>query len=192
MPPAEGGGMEINMKKIRNIMAILAMIAICLNATPVYAAENTETDEKILNFDEVDFLHEIKEEAIESGMLREPAPPLSSLSLYMIFSEKGGTETVSTSPNDFPISSQNDHGGTIFRAITVEIGYAKTRFAYFNNIQMTLTAEEGFDTDNDNIIDGYFCLWTYSGSEFESGTFKAESTSVNRPWNTKSLSFHVR
>lgn len=180
------------MRKIRKIMAVLAVAAICLNITPAYAAENSEADENVSNFDEAEFLHEVKEEAIKNGMLRAPAPPLSSLSLYMIFSEKGGTETVSTSPNDFPISSQNDHGGTIFRAITVEVGYAKTRFAYFNNMQMTLTTREGFDTDNDNIIDGYFCLWTYSGPEFETGTFRAESKSANKPWNTKSLSFYVR
>ncbi|MBO5162615.1 MAG: hypothetical protein J6B69_10550 [Lachnospiraceae bacterium] len=68
---------------------------------------------------------------------------------------------------------------------------AKTRFAYFNGIRMTLTATEPIFIDSDNIVDGYYCLWTYEGNEYESGTFTANSTSANSPWNTMSLRFNV-
>ena len=34
-------------------------------------------------------------------------------------------------------------------------------------------------------------LWTYEGSEYEAGTFTANSTSANSPWNTMSLRFNV-
>ena len=84
-----------------------------------------------------------------------------------------------------------DHGGTWFQAITAEVGYAKTRYAYFNGVRMTLTATEPMYLDSDNIVDGYYCLWTYEGSEYEAGTFTANSTSANSPWNTMSLRFNV-
>ena len=69
------------------------------------------------------------------------------------------------------VGSRLDHGGTWFQAITAEVGYAKTRYAYFNGVRMTLTASEPMYLDSDNIVDGYYCLWTYEGSEYEAGTF---------------------
>ena len=53
------------------------------------------------------------------------------------------------------VGSRLDHGGTWFQAITAEVGYAKTRYAYFNGVRMTLTATEPMYLDSDNIVDGY-------------------------------------
>lgn len=109
----------------------------------------------------------------------------------LINSEKAGQETIQNSSSSMQVGSRLDHGGTWFQAITAEVGYAKTRFAYFNGIRMILTATEPIFIDSDNIVDGYYCLWTYEGNEYESGTFTANSTSANSPWNTMSLRFNV-
>lgn len=177
------------MRKLRNLFsALLLVVAFSFNAIPSYATEYPELD--MVGFSDAGQI--LTSKIGEVADINASAPPLSSMSLYMIFSEKGGTETVSTSTTDFPITSSNDHGGTVLRAITVEMDYAKNRYATFNNIQMTLTNVEGFDVDGDSIIDGHFCLWTYSGAEFEAGTFVVQATSVNYPWNTLSLRFNVQ
>lgn len=170
---------------------LVISLSIC-NTMSAYAADNSpDISENGELISDDAFLERVIEDFDYSYVSRGPASPLSSINLYAIFSEKAGVEYVSSSINDHPISSTLDHGGTIFRAITVEMGYAGTRFAYFNNSLMTLSSIEGFDLDNDSIIDGYFCLWTYSGSNYETGTFSANSTSVNYPWNTVSLLFYV-
>ena len=139
------------MAKFRKLFsAALLVVALSFNVIPAYAAEYPKPD--IAGFSETGQI--LTSKIGEVANINASAPPLSSMSLYMIFSEKGGTETVSTSTTDFPITSINDHGGTVFRAITVEMGYAKNRYATFNNMQMTLTNVEGFDIDGDSIIDG--------------------------------------
>ena len=57
-------------------------------------------------------------------------------------------------------------------------------------IQFTFDTS-AIDLDSDNIVDGYLCLWTYEGNEYETGTFTANSTSANSPWNTMSLRVNV-
>lgn len=77
------------------------------------------------------------------------------------------------------------------RAI-VEIGYAITRSAIINNVNITLKSKEAIDIDNDRIIDGWLCVWRYDDSYgYEAGTFKASSKSANSPWNTMNITFYI-
>lgn len=167
-------------------------IFLMVNTVTVSAAEKDQPA-KIESLSELD-LEAYTQELLESGggiQLYGPAPALTQFQLLLINSEKAGQETIQSSSTSMQVGSRLDHGGTWFQAVTVEVGYAKTRYAYFNGIRMTLTATEPLFIDSDNIVDGYYCLWTYEGNEYEAGTFKAESTSANSPWNTKYITFYV-
>lgn len=88
---------------------------------------------------------------VSAAEVMSPAKPITSTQLYIyeITSEKVGQEII------YGNNGINmDHGGTWFQAITAEVGYAKSRFAYFNGMRMTLTATEPIFLDSDNIIGG--------------------------------------
>ncbi|MBD5535936.1 MAG: DUF4879 domain-containing protein [Lachnospiraceae bacterium] len=182
----------VKLKKLLSIIVLGAMIM--TNAVPVSAAE-AGNNEKINSLSEIDLgeyeQYLIDDEEQVTDKTRVAAPPLTSFKLYAINSEKAGIEYISTSSSFAQVGSTLDHGGTWFQAVTIETGYAKTRYAYFNNIRMTLTGTEGFDVDGDRVIDGYFCVWTYEGNSYEAGTFTANSTSANSPWNTMNMTFYV-
>lgn len=182
----------LKLKKLLSVIVLGAMIM--TNVVPVNAAE-ADNNAKINSLTEIDLgeygQYIIDDEEQAANITRAAAPALTSFKLYAINSEKAGIEYISTSSSYAQVGSTLDHGGTWFQAITIETGYAKTRYAYFNNMSMTLTATEGFDTNGDNVIDGYYCLWTYEGNSYEAGTFKANSTSANSPWNTMSMTFYV-
>lgn len=182
------------MKMKKMLSAIVVGMLLVANVIPVSAAEKQDT--KACNLEEVnigEYAQYIMDgEEQELGIQpKAPAPALTSFELYAIYSEKAGEEIISHSSSSMQVGSKLDHGGTWFQAITAEVGYAKTRYAYFNGVRMTLTATEPMYLDSDNIVDGYYCLWTYEGSEYEAGTFTANSTSANSPWNTMSLRFNV-
>lgn len=181
------------MKKFKKLLSVMALGVLLI--TNVVSASAAEKDQpaKIESLSELD-LEAYTQELLESGggiQLYGPAPALTQFQLLLINSEKAGQETIQSSSSSMQVGSRLDHGGTWFQAITAEVGYAKTRYAYFNGIRMTLTATEPIFLDNDNIVDGYYCLWTYEGSEYEAGTFKANSTSANSPWNTMNITFYV-
>lgn len=176
------------------LSAIVVGVLLVANVIPVSAAEQQIA--KANSFEEINIgeyaQYIMDKEVQEPGIQpKAPAPALTSFELYAIYLEKAGEEVISHLSSSMQVGSTLDHGGTWFQAITVEVGYAKTRFAYFNGIQMTLTATEPLDFNNDRIVDGYLCLWTYEGSEYEAGAFTANSTSANSPWNTMSLRFYV-
>lgn len=181
------------MKKFKKLLSVMALgVLLITNVVSVSAAEKDQPA-KIESLSELD-LEAYTQELLESGggiQLYGPAPALTQFQLLLINSEKAGQETIQNSSSSMQVGSRLDHGGTWFQAITAEVGYAKTRFAYFNGIRMTLTATEPIFIDNDNIVDGYYCLWTYEGNEYEAGTFTANSTSANSPWNAMSLRFNV-
>ncbi|MDE7431164.1 MAG: YolA family protein [Lachnospiraceae bacterium] len=181
------------MKKFKKLLSVMALgVLLITNVVSVSAAEKNQP-EKIESLSELD-LEAYTQELLESGggiQLYGPAPALTQFQLLLINSEKAGQETIQNSSSSMQVGSRLDHGGTWFQAITAEVGYAKSRFAYFNGIRMTLTATEPIFIDNDNIVDGYYCLWTYEGNEYEAGTFTANSTSANSPWNTMNLRFNV-
>lgn len=187
-------GSKIMMKVKKMLSAIVVGVLLVANVIPVSAAEKPTV--KAGSLEEVNigqYAQYIMDAEQQEPVVqpKAPAPALTSFKLYAIYSEKAGEEIISQSSSFMQVGSTLDHGGTWFQAITVEVGYAKTRFAYFNNIQMTLTDIAPLDFDNDSIVDGYLCLWTYEGSEYEAGTFTANSTSANSPWNTMSLRFNV-
>lgn len=182
------------MMKMKKMLSVIVVgVLLVANVIPISAAEKQST--KVDSLEEVnvgEYTQYIMDEEQESGIQpKAPAPALTSFELYAIYSEKAGEEVISHSSSSMQVGSILDHGGTWFQAITVEVGYAKARFAYFNGMQMTLTDTEPIDFNNDRIVDGYLCLWTYEGSEYEAGTFTANSTSANSPWNTMSLRFYV-
>lgn len=182
------------MFKIKKIIGLIAMGALLITSVvPVSAAEKVE-NVKAENLADIELGEYSQYIMVEEDTAIQPyasAPALTSFYLYGIYSEKAGEELIEYSSSSVQVGSKLDHGGTWFQAITVEIGYAKTRFAYFNGYQMTLTDTAAIDLDSDNIVDGYLCLWTYEGNEYETGTFTANSTSANSPWNTMSLRFNV-
>lgn len=178
------------MKKFKKLLSVLSLgVLLVTNGIPVSAAEKEEPvlADSLSDFDLGEYSQYIFEPEESDIQLYAPAPPLTQFSLYLINSEKAGQEEITPGQ----VGSRLDHGGTWFQAITIEIGYAKTRFAYFKNMNMTLTDKATIDLDNDSIVDGYICLWTYEGPEYETGIFSANSTSANSPWNTMSLSFSV-
>lgn len=181
------------MKKFKMLLSVMALgVLLITNVVPVSAAEKIQST-KIESLSELDLDTYTQElmEADDGIQLYAPAPALTQFKLLLINSEKAGQETIQNSSSSMQVGSRLDHGGTWFQAITAEVGYAKTRYAYFNGVRMTLTAIEPMYLDSDNIVDGYYCLWTYEGSEYEAGTFTANSTSANSPWNTMSLRFNV-
>lgn len=120
------------------------------------------------------------------------APALTQFYVNSVSFEKGGTETIERSGSFAQVGTRLDHGGTWLEVETVEIGYAKTRSATFNNVNMTLKTKRAIDLDNDRIIDGWACVWRYENSYgFEAGTFKASSKSANSPWNTMNITFYI-
>lgn len=121
-----------------------------------------------------------------------PAPALTQFYVDSVASEKCAIEYISHSGTTAQVGTKEDHGGTWIEITTVEMGYAKSRTATFNNNSMTLKSKKGIDTDNDGIIDGWTCVWRYENAYgFETGTFKASSTSANSPWNTMNITFYV-
>lgn len=183
-----------NMRKLKRLLSVMALgVLLITNVVPVSAAEK-EQSSKIESLSELDleaYAQDIRESDEYGIQPYGPAPALTQFKLLLINSEKAGQETIQNSSSSMQVGSRLDHGGTWFQAITAEVGYAKTRYAYFNGIRMTLTATEPIFLDSDNIVDGYYCLWTYEGNEYEAGTFTANSTSANSPWNTMSLRFNV-
>jgi transcriptional regulator with XRE-family HTH domain len=183
----------VDMKRFKKLLSVMALgVLLITNVVPVSAAEKIQST-KIESLSELDLDTYTQElmEADDGIQLYAPAPALTQFKLLLINSEKAGQETIQNSSSSMQVGSRLDHGGTWFQAITAEVGYAKTRYAYFNGVRMTLTASEPMYLDSDNIVDGYYCLWTYEGSEYEAGTFTANSTSANSPWNTMSLRFNV-
>lgn len=180
------------MKKLKKLFSFITIgVLLVANVIPVSAVEKEKNvkAESLADLDLGEYSQYIMDDnSINKIKPQAPAPALTSLQLYAIYSEKAGQEIIG-SPNQ--VGSRLDHGGTWFQAITVEIGYAKSRFAYFSGSRMTLTDIEPIDLNNDRIVDGFVCLWTYEGYHYESGTFTANSTSANSPWNTISLRFNV-
>lgn len=120
------------------------------------------------------------------------APPLTEFYVYSVYSQNGGLEYIDHSGTTAQVGTRNDHGGTWIEITTVEIGYAKSRTATFNNNSMTLKAKTPIDTNHDSIVDGYYCTWRYENAYgFETGTFRASATSANTPWNTRNIIFYV-
>lgn len=120
------------------------------------------------------------------------APPLTQFFVYAVSSQNGGRELIDHSGSFAQVGTRNDHGGTWLEVETVEIGYAKTRSATFNNNSMTLKSKTAIDLDNDRVVDGWLCVWRYENAYgFESGTFKASSISSNSPWNTMNITFLI-
>lgn len=182
------------MFRLKRFLGIVMMGALLLtNVVPVNAAESTENVkiESLGDIDLSEYSQYIMSQDDVAIQPKAPAPALTSFYLYSIYSAKAGEEIIQYSSSSAQVGSRLDHGGTWFQAITVEIGYARTRYAYFNGNQMTLTDTASIDLNNDSIVDGYLCLWTYEGYEYEAGTFTANSTSANSPWNTMSIRFNV-
>ena len=182
------------MRKMRKMVGVIVFcLLLCVNAVSVYAAEVDEN--KMATSLEDIGLGEYAQYAIneEDAVIqpKAPAPALTSFKMYWLNSQKAGEEYVQQSSSAIQVGSRLDHGGTWFQAETIEVGYARSRFAYFNGVRMTLTDSQGLDFNNDRIIDGYICLWTYQGAAYEAGTFTANSTSANSPWNTMNLRFNV-
>ena len=152
-------------------------------STVAFAAENETSVSDGIEVSEADV----------SGPKKAPAAPLTQFYILGVSSsDHTDIEIIQYSSSFYPVSTVDDHGGTWLRVYTVEIGYAGQRFAYFNNSLMTLEDTQGVDLNNDSIIDGYICTWLYQGS-FTNGTFKANSKSVNSPWNTMYISnFNIR
>lgn len=182
------------MKVVKKLLksVVVSSLVICMSAMPVSAAEVDE-NKMVTSLEEIG-LGEYAQYAVDDDSTiqpKAPAPALTSLKMYWLNSQKAGEEYVQQSSSSLQVGSKLDHGGTWFQAETIEIGYAKSRFAYFNGVRMTLTDSQGLDFNNDRIIDGYLCLWTYQGTEYETGTFESNSTSANSPWNTLNLRFYV-
>ena len=121
-------------------------VLLITNVVPVSAAEKIQST-KIESLSELDLDTYTQElmEADDGIQLYAPAPALTQFKLLLINSEKAGQETIQNSSSSMQVGSRLDHGGTWFQAITAEVGYAKTRYAYFNGVRMTLTASEPRD-----------------------------------------------
>ena len=145
------------MKKFKKLLSVMALgVLLITNVIPVSAAEKDQSA-KIESLSELDLEAYTQEllDADDGIQLYGPAPALTQFKLLLINSEKAGQETIQNSSSSMQVGSRLDHGGTWFQAITAEVGYAKSRFAYFNGMRMTLTATEPIFLDSDNIIDGY-------------------------------------
>ena len=142
------------MKKFKMLLSVMALgVLLITNVVPVSAAEKIQST-KIESLSELDLDTYTQElmEADDGIQLYAPAPALTQFKLLLINSEKAGQETIQNSSSSMQVGSRLDHGGTWFQAITAEVGYAKTRYAYFNGVRMTLTATEPMYLDSDNIV----------------------------------------
>ena len=79
------------------------------------------------------------EELVDSSEIsRGPAAPLTNFILGAVYSENQPTgEIIQYSSSFYPTSTTLDHGGSWLAVITIEVGYAGQRYAYFNNTLMT-------------------------------------------------------
>lgn len=179
------------MKKMMKILAFVLTLSMMFSSV-AYAAEEDTVDaskSQYYGIDLDDLIVESGYTVVDSSEIsRGPAAPLTNFILGAVYSENQPTgEIIQYSSSFYPTSTTLDHGGSWLAVITIEVGYAGQRYAYFNNTLMTLEDIQGFDSDGDSIIDGYYCLWGYENN-FISGTFRANSTSVNYPWNTMYIS----
>ena len=123
------------MKKFKMLLSVMALgVLLITNVVPVSAAEKIQST-KIESLSELDLDTYTQElmEADDGIQLYAPAPALTQFKLLLINSEKAGQETIQNSSSSMQVGSRLDHGGTWFQAITAEVGYAKTRYAYFNS-----------------------------------------------------------
>jgi len=164
-------------------MVVLSLVLSMLFSTVSFAAE----EDRGISIDGIESSDINKDEP-----MRPSAPPLTQFYVGGVrSSDHPDMEVIQYSSSFYPVSTTDDHGGTWLRVYTVEIGYAGQRYAYFNNMQMSLENTYPVYVDNDNIVDGYICEWLYQGY-FTNGTFKANSTSANSPWNTMNIySFNI-
>ncbi len=129
-------------KAFKRIMAFVLATAMLMGTSVSTLAAENEQPKKWESLSETNleefsqYIFNVEDSDI---MLIPSAPALTQFYLYEINSEKAGTEMIDHSSTTAQVGSKLDHGGTWFQAITIEVGYAKTRFAYFNNMNMTLT-----------------------------------------------------
>ncbi len=128
-----------------------------------------------------------------NNSIKTPAAPLTDFYIYGVYSEdQPDGERIQHSGSFYQTATALDHGGSWLVVITIEVGYAGRRFAYFKNSPMQLADKDSLDFDGDSIIDGYACYWLYEG-DFTNGMFKANSKSINSPWNTENIpNFNIR
>lgn len=162
------------MRRIKRVLitAITLCLLILMSDIPVMAAEAEK----------------------ENGATRDPAPQLTQMYVYAVYSDDGGLEYINSSPSTYIVSTTNDHGGNELYVYVVEMGYAGNRTATFNGNTMTLNDMVPLDTDSNGIVDGYLIEWLYSDSNgITTGYFNATSTSVNYPYTQKNIyNFRIR
>lgn len=185
------------MKKLTRAIS-LVMVLCMMFSTVAFAAED-ETVEKPTTLDELNLDMEDVASMMESASIQgsnsvnASAPPLTEFYIYGVYSEnQPDGERIQRSGSFYQTATMLDHGGSWLIVITIEVGYAGSRFAYFKNSPMKLADKDPLDFDGDSIIDGYACYWLYEG-DFTNGMFRANSKSANSPWNTMSIpDFNIR
>ena len=122
------------MRRIKRVLitAITLCLLILMSDIPVMAAEAEK----------------------ENGATRDPAPQLTQMYVYAVYSDDGGLEYINSSPSTYIVSTTNDHGGNELYVYVVEMGYAGNRTATFNGNTMTLNDMVPLDTDSNGIVDG--------------------------------------
>lgn len=120
---------------------------------------------------------------------RAPAPPVSGVGVWFIYSEKGGEEDVLGKSQ-----TSNNHGGSFMYVATIVIGYGgvSSDFASYGGAGLLLdyTDSEGFDNNQDGVIDGWVIIWNLSGKS-PGGQFLYTAKSIN-PGPTMQTYINIR
>jgi len=127
------------------------------------------------------------------------APPLTSVAVYGVFSTQNGGWEITY--NKF--TTTGDHGGAQLRVAFEEWGYGQNRVAKFNGAVLPASAQFASDPicggtpANPNLncpagstIIGFIRYYKLDGQQ--SGSFQAQSTSINAPIRTYSTSITIR
>ncbi|MBV1821996.1 YolA family protein [Anaerosalibacter bizertensis] len=128
--------------------------------------------------------------SIGSQSFAASAPPLTSLRVTRVKSEKGGAEVI----RENQLSTKRDHGGSYIYVTTEEIGYSSQRYAKFDNQEAELIDSKSI-VGNNNIVIGWERTWklfVYSNDNSNQGDFTYKAISANYPWNTMSTSIFIK
>jgi len=120
----------------------------------------------------------------------QPAPQLTELMVYEVFSPSGGTERI----DPYQLSTNRGHSGTtiLFKTTERGIGASSTsngQIAKFNGVTLSWTARRYIFEGGLTV--GFEYDWTYAGTYVSGGFFTYENISINYPYTKKYASLTV-
>lgn len=158
--------------KCKKLFALALAMVMCVPMSfNALAAQNSTTQASPATSIEALLGSDFEETFSEQVESRIPAPPLTSIHVYLVNSEQAGQEYIAP----YQYATNLDHGGSWIQLITLDVGYSGWREATFDGNKMDLTDVVPVDTDGDTILDGYLRLWTLDVN-FDNGKFIYHAT----------------